>query len=256
MKEATKTISIRLPCPRIVETYYKIKSRAHFSFRFKNSEDLFTHYYKENVWGDQESVSGSHSTINYTRNIRDELPLLIEKLGVKRILDAPCGDYNWFRLVPRSKDIHYIGADIVKPLIIRNQGAFGSENTSFMQLDVTQDEMPNADLWICRDCLFHLSNNDIFRAIHKFLVSDITYLLTTTYPGPRKNIDVPSGGFRVLNLELRPFNFCKPIIAIDDWIEGHPVKKLALWRKEELLDATVSNRALQRMAKRRPELVR
>jgi SAM-dependent methyltransferase len=247
MKHAPKAISMRVPgTTTIVETYYKMKSRAHFMFRLKNSEALFTYYYRKNTWGDQESVSGSHSTVTYTQNIRKELPLLIDRLGVKRILDAPCGDYNWFRLVPRRNDVYYVGADIVKPLIIRNQEVFGSENTSFMQIDVTKDELPNADLWICRDCLFHFSNHDVFRTIHNFLVSDIRYLLTTTYPGSMKNIDVPTGGFRFLNLELPPFSFCKPIIAMDDWIEGHPVKELALWGKEELLAAIVSNKALQR----------
>lgn len=235
IKRAVKTMLMSLPgAIRLIEM-----------LRFQTLDELFAHYYEANVWGDQETVSGSHSTIQYTDNIRKELPGLIAKLRVSRILDAPCGDYNWFRLVPRNGDITYIGADIVEALVEHNQKAFGNENTSFRHLDITTEGMPQADLWICRDCLFHFSDLNIWRAIQNFLRSDIRYLLTTTFPHAAENKNIPTGGFRLLNLELPPFCFPKPIESIDDWIEGHPVKKLALWERDVLL----SHKAIQQMVK-------
>jgi SAM-dependent methyltransferase len=239
MKQAVKTMLMSLPGGiGLIE-----------KLRFKTLQELFTHYYEENVWGDQESVSGSHSTIQYTENIRKEIPRLIAKLGVRRILDAPCGDYNWFRFVPRNKETTYIGGDIVEALVERNQKAFGNDSTSFRRLDITSDELPRADLWICRDCLFHFSDRNIWRAIQNFFRSDIRYLLTTTYPHSKENKNIPTGGFRFLNLELPPLSFPKPIASIDDWIEGYPVKKLALWERKELSDVLAPNKAMQRMAK-------
>ena len=39
---------------------------------------------------------------------------LVAKLGVQTFLDAPCGDYNWFRTIQWSQPLaSYIGGDIV-----------------------------------------------------------------------------------------------------------------------------------------------
>ena len=91
--------------------------------------------------------------------------------------------------------------------------------------------MPDADVWMCRDCLFHFSDRNIWRALQNFLQSDINYLLTTTFPESTENRNIATGDFRPLNLELPPFSFPSPIAQLDDWIEGHPVKKLALWER-------------------------
>lgn len=224
MKHAVKAVLTRLPGGvRLIEM-----------LRVQTMQQLFAHYYETNVWGDKESVSGSHSTVRYTDNIRTQLPGLLAALGVRRILDAPCGDYNWFRLVPREEGVVYVGADIVEALVTRNQRAFGSANTSFRPLDITSDRLPEADVWICRDCLFHFSDSNIWRAIHNFLESDIRYLLTTTFPQSTDNRNIPTGSFRLLNLELPPFSFPAPIQSMDDWVDGHPVKKLALWERDAL----------------------
>ena len=200
-----------------------------------NTEARFTAIYKQNEWKNEESRSGEGSTLEYTRNIRQEIPRLIERYGFKTILDAPCGDYHWFEHVQRDQDTQYIGGDIVKPLIAANQEKFGNENTHFVQLDIISQKLPDADLWLCRDCLFHLSYDDIFSVIDNFLNSNIRYLLTSTHPDCDRNIDIPTGHFRLLNLALPPFSFCKPILRIDDWIEGTPARHLALWEKKDLV---------------------
>ena len=200
-----------------------------------NTEDRFTAIYKQNQWKNEESRSGEGSTLEYTRNIRQEIPLLIERYGFKTILDAPCGDYHWFQHIQRAQDTQYIGADIVEPLIAANQENFANANTRFFHLDIITRKLPNADLWLCRDCLFHLSYDDIFSVIDNFLNSNIRYLLTSTHPDCDRNIDIPTGHFRLLNLELPPFSFCEPILTIDDWIEGMPVRHLALWEKKDLV---------------------
>jgi len=204
------------------------------------AEGVFTRKYEYMTWDCEESVSGPGSTIEYTKNIVKEIPQLINHFGVKQILDAPCGDFNWFRFVDRGRNIYYTGADIVKALVIDNQQKYEDDYTSFIHLDIINDELPEADLWLCRDCLVHLSNSDIFKVISNLLSSDIRYFLTTTHTGCKMNIDIPTGNFRRLNLELPPFNFCKPILYIDDWIEGYPVRHLALWEKHQLSESLPS----------------
>jgi len=65
---------------------------------YENPESVFTSYFKNRHWkgGGHETVSGSGSTIVHTERIRSEIPSLFKHLSVTRMLDAPCGDYNWF----------------------------------------------------------------------------------------------------------------------------------------------------------------
>ncbi|PJB64155.1 MAG: glycosyl transferase [Armatimonadetes bacterium CG_4_9_14_3_um_filter_66_14] len=229
---------------RLRAIYHNLKFRLRFR-AFRDAEQLFTHYYTVNRWGNKESVSGAGSTLEYTENIRRGIPRLTERLGVKTILDAPCGDYNWFSHIPRAKGPTYVGGDIVEPLVRRNQEVFGDATTCFRQLDVIRDELPAAELWLCRDCLFHLSNADVFLTIANFLRSDVRYWLTSTHPECEQNMDIPTGSFRLLNLELPPFGFCKPQVTLDDWIEGFPARLLGIWEREELSQALANNAAVQ-----------
>jgi hypothetical protein len=214
---------------RAISVFFKIR----FSWA-GNAKKIFTHHYSTNYWGSDESRSGYGSTAAYAANLITELPRLIDRLGVRSILDAPCGDYNWFRLVPREPGITYLGGDIVDPLVASNQAKYGDPSTQFRGIDIVRDPLPKVDLWLCRDCLFHLSNRDILQTIQNFLRSDIKYLLTSTHPECSANTDIPTGSFRLLNLELPPFSLGPPAYRIDDYIEGFPVRQVALWERATL----------------------
>lgn len=213
----------------------------------KAGNNIFDYYYQNNTWGDSESVSGPGSTLAYTENIRTKIPELVEELGVFIILDSPCGDFNWFRAIEWNRSISYIGADIVKPLIDKNQLLYGDASKRFISLDITNDKLPQADLWLCRDCLFHLSYKDITIAIQNFLTSDIRYILTSNHQNCTKNKDIATGSFRLLNLELPPFNLGKPIMVIDDWIEGFPERQLCLWERNTLINKLGSDKKFQEL---------
>ncbi len=200
----------------------------------RSLEDIFSDYYRENFWGSDESVSGGGSTLEYTENLRRELPALIERYGVTSILDAPCGDFNWFQYVKLPTGVSYTGADIVPDLIKSNNEKFGNSDRTFQVLDITRDPLPRSDLWICRDVLFHLCTKDVFSVIHNFVNSDIKYLLTTSNVLCTENKDILSGQFRQINLQIDPFNFPAPLFSIDDWIEGDPVRKMCLWDRETI----------------------
>jgi SAM-dependent methyltransferase len=193
-------------------------------------EALFAGYYKSGFW------PGPGSSLEHTESIRVGIPRLLRKLRVRTILDVPCGDYGWFREIDRD-DVAYIGGDIVAELVERNQRQFGDARTRFVVLDVTCESLPKADLWLCRDCLFHFSDEDILITLESFLNSEIHYLLTTTYPRCVENEDIPTGSFRQLNLEIPPFNLPAPTERLDDWIEGHPFRQLALWDRASIASA-------------------
>jgi len=192
---------------------------------------VFTHHFESNEWRNVESVSGSGSTLNYTENIRREIPALLKRFDVRIFLDAPCGDFNWFAHIDLPSGVKYIGADIVESLIRRNQEMYSDEGRDFRVLDIVDQELPDADLWMCRDCLFHLSNDEIFAVLSNFSQSRVRYLLTSTHSECQRNEDIPTGGFREINLERTPFSLGAPILKIDDWIDGMPIRHLALWER-------------------------
>jgi len=178
----------------------------------KDPEARFTKIYLENHWNDSESRSGEGSTLENTQNVRNELPKVLTKYKITSMLDAPCGDFNWMKSITQGSSIKYIGGDIVKPMIEKNQVTYGSDNISFMHLDITKNLLPKADLMFCRDCLFHLSYQDIALVLENFLNSPIPYLMTTSHAapsGPRiDNSDIKTGDMRLVDLFSKPF--CLP----------------------------------------------
>jgi len=85
-------------------------------------EDIFTGIYLSNGWSGKESKSGTGSDLDQTRIIRQQIPKLFRKLGIKSVLDVPCGDFWWFKEMDLG-NIKYIGADIVPELIKSNRSS-------------------------------------------------------------------------------------------------------------------------------------
>jgi len=200
----------------------------------------FSFIYENNLWSSTESVSGRGSEISYTTNLRSMLPKIVEQFGINKIFDAPCGDFNWMKVFLSQNPIRYLGADIVPELINQNNTLYSNEDVKFMTLDITKNSLPDADLMICRDCLFHLSIENIRKFIDNYLKSNIPYLLTTTHRNLTKfvNIDIPDGDFRLLDLMIEPFNFpVKPLSVIEDWVVGYPERTMCLWSKEQILNS-------------------
>ncbi len=206
------------------------------SLTSRSRKDVFTDYYQNGKWFDSESVSGPGSTLAYTENLRRKLPRLWEKYRISSFLDAPCGDFNWFQHIERPEGFVYSGADIVESLVSENGRRWGDKCTRFSILDICKDVLPQAEMWMCRDCWFHLSYREIRLAIRNFERSQIPYLLTSSHHLCRENKDIVTGGFRLLNLERPPFSFPEPIDFIDDWIDGYPPRRLLLWRREQVLE--------------------
>lgn len=121
-----------------------------------------------------------------TAALREALPLLLQRLGARSLLDAPCGDAGWI---------------------------------------------------LCRDCLVHLSFDNIARAVANFRASGARFLLVTTFPEWDGNRDCEDGDWRALNMERAPFNWPAPRERINERCEeggGWRDKSLGLWRLDQL----------------------
>jgi len=206
--------------------------------RFRTSSDTqqttFTTIFEANAWGDTESVSGPGSTQARGADFQQDLMSLLDEWNVRSILDAPCGDFNWMRNALDNRDLLYTGADIVEALIARNISLYATANRRFLCTDMTRGDLPTADLIICRDGLVHLSFTDARAAIRNFRRTGSQYLLATTFVSRARNRDVPTGEWRVLNLERPPFRFPAPLAIIDERCTQsggiYRDKRLGLWK--------------------------
>lgn len=209
----------------------------YYLFRRAYMEQTFAPFYDENRWGDDESVSGPGSNLARTAKLRRELPGLLEAIGARTLLDAPCGDFNWIQHTQLQIE-QYIGVDVVPDLITRNQKLYGNDKTRFVFCDLTRDKLPRADVILCRDCFIHFSYRHIAAAIKNFKRSGSTYLLTNSYPAWPENANIRTGDFRHLNLALPPFNFPPPLKQIDEKLpeeqEQFFGKILGVWRLSDL----------------------
>lgn len=193
-------------------------------------QDVFTHIYDTNDWSDPESISGVGSSLKMTQGIREQLPRFFNDWKIKTVVDAPCGDYHWFK--DMEVDIEkYTGIDIVNNLIQNNQSKYADSEHVFLCMDLCTDIIPKADLILCRDCLIHLSNEDSFLVLQNFKRSGSKYLLITTNPDNPCNIDIETGKFRHLNMTKEPFNFPEPLALVNEKYTGmFADKSLGLWK--------------------------
>ena len=196
---------------------------------------LFTHVYERNAWGSKESRSGLGSTLSRTAAIRAQLPYLCEKLGIKTILDAPCGDFNWLKTVDLGFLDGYIGLDIVDQIIQKNVKTYGTATRHFFAVDIVNHPLPQADLILCRDCMQHLTDQDVLALIQNIKQSKSRYLLASTYPKETENRDIDqiysTARITYRNLQLPPFQFPEPLSVIDEGFDG---KMLGLWSVDSL----------------------
>jgi hypothetical protein len=205
----------------------------------------FTRMYETNLWDNTESRSGDGSSLAATAGVREGLPGLFRQLGVRRLLDVPCGDFHWMAHVDLAAAgvVAYVGGDVVEAIVASNRTRYETASRIFVQVDLTTGPLPvvagaAADAVLCRDCLVHLSFANIARALGVVRSSGARYLITTTFLEHTVNTDVADGDWRMLNLERAPFNFATPVAVLLEGCEeeggAYADKALGAWRVSDL----------------------
>ena len=202
-----------------------------------NIEQRFENIFKNNSWGGHNSVSGRGSDLDQTEHIIREIPALFKDMGISTVLDIPCGDFNWMRNIDLS-GIKYIGADIVKEIVKNNKNQYEKNNVSFRHMNLIEDTLPQVDLILIRDCLVHMSYDDIFKLLNNVCNSMSQYLLTTSFTDRQDNKDIITGEWRPLNLQIAPFSLPKPIRIINEKCtqgkSSYTDKSLGLWKISDI----------------------
>jgi len=186
-------------------------------------KDLFTIVFKDNRWGNEESVSGAGSALSSPSVLESVKALdeVIRRFGIRSINDVPCGDFYWIPLIlGRFPKVEYHGFDIVSDLIKWNRERF--PDYDFQVADITQDTLPQVDLIFCKDLFLHLYQRDIVHALRNFKLSGSRFLLVSNIVGVENRelvIDEP-GQCRHVDLTAAPYSLPTPL-----WSTNY----LALW---------------------------
>jgi hypothetical protein len=198
----------------------------------------FQRIHATNLWGAEASLSGLGSELDATAVLRAELPLLFDRLAIKSLLDAPCGDAGWINRADLG--VRYVGVDIVPALIegLQARAASGEISGEYRLADIVSDcfgdSLPRCDAILCRDGLVHLSFANIQRAVANFRASGATWLITTTFPEWQVNADCEDGDWRALNFERAPFHWGPPVELLNEDCQeaggGWRDKSLGVWR--------------------------
>jgi hypothetical protein len=245
MANIVKNAARRMPGLR-----WAYRKAYNLSLRLKSPEQVFTDIYRHNRWFGTDSVSGVGSDAVQTSVIVEKIPELLKEFGIASILDVPCGDFFWMSRIDLG-DTAYIGGDIVQDIVDRDIREHSGRNVSFRKIDLTTDALPKVDLILVRDCLVHLSYDDISRALRNICGSGATYLLATTFPG-RRNHDIPTGRWRPLDLQATPFEFPAPAQLINEGCteaggQFHD-KSLGLWMVADVAEALDRRQTTARMS--------
>jgi SAM-dependent methyltransferase len=167
------------------------------------AEMVFTDIYDRDCWGG----SGTGSQIENARGYVALVQEFLKEKGIETVTDVGCGDWQFSQYINWDQ-VQYTGYDVVKSVIEKNQIAFGKSWIRFVQANAINENLPQADLLLCKDVLQHLPYEDIWKLIHQlhkfkhcFITNDVNPDTLTC-----NNCDIKRGDYRVLDLTKPPFN--------------------------------------------------
>jgi hypothetical protein len=206
--------------------------KRHRVLKLDTSQERFTAIYNSNLWGAVDTVSGPAASLENTEALRRHLPAIFEKYAVRTLFDVPCGDFHWMKHVVAEYPMTYIGGDIVLPMIEANNARYGNARTSFIHFDAARDQLPQADLYLCRGLLSLLSFADGMNALRRFAESKIPYILASTHKTNFgvANIDIKSGDFRRIDMFSAPFSLPQEIERLSDSND----EDVCVWSREQV----------------------
>jgi len=185
--------------------------------------EKFSEIYQKNEWGYGSGVGSLPiNNISYMEFVQS----FLQNCGIKSVVDFGCGDWQFTRFMDWN-GASYVGFDLVPSLIESNRKAFARPGVSFeVYRDI--DELPAADLLLCKDVFQHLPNDTVgeylagFKRKFKFLL-----ITNDDQPDTLVNSDIEAGGWRPVRLDGPPFLERAPIILswTIDWGGWKPTHK-------------------------------
>jgi SAM-dependent methyltransferase len=173
-------------------------------------QTIFCSIYNNALWGrnDQgEGHSGGGATVNSTRIYTDFLKKFIATHEVNSIIDTGCGDWEFSQYIDWGT-IQYTGYDVVEHVIQKNNARYTTSNIHFVHANFLKENLPPADLLLCKHVLQHMPNKDIIFFLKQ--LSKFKYCLITNEIDPKTlssdNNDIAIGATHTIDVSRPPFN--------------------------------------------------
>lgn len=175
---------------------------------FCKADAAFSSIYDNRHWGEG---SGIGSAPTHVASYLALLSNFMRDNGVRSVVDLGCGDWQFSRLIDWT-GIDYRGFDVVDRVVAENQVRFGGDNVSFAKI-TSLDDLPSADLVVCKDVLQHLPLLDVQEFLAFFRSSyGFSFVTNDVFPDQWTNTDIPHGGARAIRLDLAPFSLIAPVL--------------------------------------------
>lgn len=163
--------------------------------KYKNLDNrsIFHNIYQTEAWGKKNldknikynSGPGTQNKEFVEEYLNSLSNFLINFEEKPSIADLGCGNFEIGSKIVRYSS-KFFAIDIFEDLIEFNKEKFFNMNVEFLNLDITEDNLPYADIYIIRTVLQHLSNKSIIKFISN-IKNKCKYLIVTEHL-PDKNI--------------------------------------------------------------------
>ncbi len=137
-------------------------------------QQIFEDIYSGQRWGSggREFDSGSGSVDAVASPYVDAIARYVADRGVRSIVDLGCGDFRVGSAIVAATGVRYTGVDIARPLIEHLRSTAANTSVDFQCLNLVEDPLPVGDLYLIRQVLQHLSNQQIATILGKLQTAD------------------------------------------------------------------------------------
>ena len=175
--------------------------------------------------------NGPGSTIEATTPARQWLRHIIDTYNITSMLDAPCGNGAWMKLVDLN-GVHYTGIDVEPDVLAEAEANIPAGTFRNINL-LTARRLPKVDLVWCRDLTIHLDLDSAVRVVNK-LRNTAKYVAITSHPNADNHRELPAEGHdgrpgywcRGLDMEAAPFNLGTRIDSVIEAQDGTHMKTI------------------------------
>ena len=199
---------------------------------------LFNAIYNQNVWRFADG-SGHGSAAEYNAGLLRALQRVLERLGVRLLVDVGCGACVWTeRLLQKMATLRYHGVDIATLAVERARARFEqfAPRATFTVADACADALPRGDAAtavLCRDTLQHLTPEDAVAALRRMADTGAGWIIVGGY-FPGANRRVGPAYHHDINLAQAPFALDPDWVHSEDNDPADPHKHLFVYSGDRL----------------------
>ena len=166
-------------------------------YRHMSLQQIFEDIYSKGSWGGEEETGGFNSGSGSDATAASPYVKLVSRYirqsGASNVVDLGCGDFRVGGAIVAATGVRYTGVDIARPLIADLNATAATSGVDFQCLNIVEVPLPSGDLYLIRQVLQHLSNQQIATILGKLQGDVIVTEHVPTGHGVKRNKDKAAG---------------------------------------------------------------